>query len=405
MSLVAGWGDNYYGQTTIPSGLTGVIAISAGGGHIVALKDDGTVVAWGDNYYGQTTIPSGLTGVIAISAGSSHTVALKGIPPSFTNFSLSSTLINERELYSGTLSSDSPTQPQYTILSQPINNLYISGNSLIARYPFNYREYQNYPIQIKATSNGINIIRSFNIQVLNLPDAPISVNISNNNIPANSPIGTVIGTLNTYDHDPNDTFIYQFSSGVGGDDNSYFTILGNKLYTSLVLNYNTKNTYTIRVKATDSDVLSVENPISLNIVLPIANSFEISGLVGSSSAITLQGQNIAGGNLIYEIVELPKYGLLTTVNQKGSYTYVPSSNTEDSFQYVVKEGSMTSLRGKITIHNYNQTDIQRIPRNLGIFDFDNISFDGNKWTFGTITSDTFIQGSSYYILGSYTLTI
>ena len=321
----------------------------------------------------------------------------------FTTFSLSSTFVNEGDFYSGALTSNSHTQPQYTILSQPINNLYILGNMLIAKYPFNYREYQNYSIQIRAISNGITINKSFTIQVLNLPDAPISVNISNTNIPANSPIGTVVGTLNTYDYDLNDTFVYQFSSGVGGDDNSYFTIVNNKLYISHVLDYNTKNTYTIRVKTTDRDGLSVENPIIIHVILPIAGSFETSGLVGNLSYITLQGQNITGGNLIYEITHLPKYGLLTMINTDGGFSYVPNSNNQDSFKYVVKEGTMTSLPGTVFISNYNQTDIQSIPSSLGTFDFDNISFDGNKWTFGTITTNTFIQGSSYYKLGNYTL--
>jgi alpha-tubulin suppressor-like RCC1 family protein/chitodextrinase len=74
---VVAWGDNSYGQTTIPAGLTGVTAIAAGNSHTVALKNDGTVVAWGDNSSGQTTVPAGLTGVTAIAAGNSHTVALK----------------------------------------------------------------------------------------------------------------------------------------------------------------------------------------------------------------------------------------------------------------------------------------------------------------------------------------
>jgi hypothetical protein len=335
--------------------------------------------------------------------GKSNVLVLQTIIP-FTNFSLSPTVINERELYSGTFTSDSPTQPQYTILSQPINNLYISGNTLIARYPFNYQEYQNYPVQIRGTSNGINILRSFTIQILNLPDAPIRVNISNTNIPANSPINTVVGILNTYDQDPNDTFTYQFASGVGGEDNSQFTIMSNLLYTSRTFNYNTKNTYTIRVKSTDSDGLSVENPIILHIILPIAMSFEKSGLVGSSTSITLQGQNITGGNLLYQIIQLPKYGSLTMINENGSFSYSPSTNKQDSFQYVVKEGTMISLPGTVIISNYNQSDIQRIPRSLGTFDFESISFDGTTWMFGTITTDTFTQGSSYYTLGNYTLT-
>ena len=74
---VVAWGYNFYGQTTVPAGLTGVTVISAGGYHNLALKNDGTVVAWGDNGQGQTTVPAGLTGVTAISAGFYHSLALK----------------------------------------------------------------------------------------------------------------------------------------------------------------------------------------------------------------------------------------------------------------------------------------------------------------------------------------
>jgi alpha-tubulin suppressor-like RCC1 family protein len=62
---------------TVPAGLSGVIAIAAGCYHSAALKNDGTVVIWGDNAFGQNTVPPGLIGVAAIAAGFSHTVALK----------------------------------------------------------------------------------------------------------------------------------------------------------------------------------------------------------------------------------------------------------------------------------------------------------------------------------------
>ena len=74
---VVGWGDNSYGQTNIPAGLTNVVAIAAGDYHSLALKADGTVVGWGDNSYGQTNIPAGLTNVVAIAAGGYHSLALK----------------------------------------------------------------------------------------------------------------------------------------------------------------------------------------------------------------------------------------------------------------------------------------------------------------------------------------
>ncbi|MDB5052231.1 MAG: hypothetical protein JWM44_281, partial [Bacilli bacterium] len=74
---VAAWGDNSVGQTSVPAGLTSVVAIAAGGNHSLALKSDGTVAAWGDNSQGQTTLPAGLTGVVAIAAGTYHSLALK----------------------------------------------------------------------------------------------------------------------------------------------------------------------------------------------------------------------------------------------------------------------------------------------------------------------------------------
>src|SRR5512140_3211399 len=40
---VIGWGDNTYGQITVPDGLSNVVAIAAGTYHSLALKADGTV--------------------------------------------------------------------------------------------------------------------------------------------------------------------------------------------------------------------------------------------------------------------------------------------------------------------------------------------------------------------------
>jgi hypothetical protein len=75
---VVAWGYNDNGQTTVPVGLTGVVAIAAGGFHTVALKSDGSVVAWGSNFFGQTNVPAGLSKVAAIAQGSSadHVVVL-----------------------------------------------------------------------------------------------------------------------------------------------------------------------------------------------------------------------------------------------------------------------------------------------------------------------------------------
>ncbi|MCX6854846.1 MAG: S8 family serine peptidase [Verrucomicrobia bacterium] len=96
---VRAWGRNHLGQlgdgsTTnrarpvTVSGLTGIVAVAAGGAHSLALKNDGTVWAWGNNHYAQLgdgtvanrTLPvrvSGLTEVVQIAAYREANVALR----------------------------------------------------------------------------------------------------------------------------------------------------------------------------------------------------------------------------------------------------------------------------------------------------------------------------------------
>ena len=57
---VVAWGSNSAGESTVPAGLTGVVAVAAGEQHSLALKRDGTVVAWGYNSDGQAKVPPGL---------------------------------------------------------------------------------------------------------------------------------------------------------------------------------------------------------------------------------------------------------------------------------------------------------------------------------------------------------
>jgi PASTA domain-containing protein/Regulator of Chromosome Condensation (RCC1) repeat protein len=77
-----GGGARYnFGQCRVPSGLSGVTAISAGTYHSLTLKGDGAVVAWGcgdSAAFGQCGVPSGRFGVTAISAGFAHSLALVG---------------------------------------------------------------------------------------------------------------------------------------------------------------------------------------------------------------------------------------------------------------------------------------------------------------------------------------
>jgi len=74
---IVAWGADNWGQATVPAGLSGVTAVAAGWQFTVALKSDGTIAAWGFNWDGEVDVPVGLVGVTAIAAGGGHTLALK----------------------------------------------------------------------------------------------------------------------------------------------------------------------------------------------------------------------------------------------------------------------------------------------------------------------------------------
>lgn len=69
------WGNNDYGQSTLPSGT--FTQVSAGGFHTCGLRGDGTVACWGNNFYNQQApLPSG--SFTQLSAGTYHTCGLRG---------------------------------------------------------------------------------------------------------------------------------------------------------------------------------------------------------------------------------------------------------------------------------------------------------------------------------------
>jgi alpha-tubulin suppressor-like RCC1 family protein len=62
-----------WGQSIVPSGLSNVVAIAAGGGHGLALRADGTLAMWGRF----TNQPPDLTNVLAVAGGDHHSLALR----------------------------------------------------------------------------------------------------------------------------------------------------------------------------------------------------------------------------------------------------------------------------------------------------------------------------------------
>jgi len=76
-------GRQHLRQTNVPTGLTNMTAIAGGSAHSLSPKSGGAMTAWGNNYFGQTNFPPGLSNVLAIAGGGYHSLAVATltIPP------------------------------------------------------------------------------------------------------------------------------------------------------------------------------------------------------------------------------------------------------------------------------------------------------------------------------------
>jgi gliding motility-associated-like protein len=93
--------------------------------------------------------------------------------------------------------------------------------------------------------------------------APTAMTLVPATVAENSASGTTVGTLSTTDADTGDTFTYSFVSGTGSTDNASFTISGSTLKTAAVFDFETRASYTVRIRVTDAGGLTYERPFSI----------------------------------------------------------------------------------------------------------------------------------------------
>ena len=180
----------------------------------------------------------------------------------------------------------------------------IQNNQLKTREVFDYGFNPYYSIRVQATDQGgLSDTKIFTIAVTdeaitNLP--PTDINLSNNNVAENSDIGTIVGNLSTIDPDADNTFTYELVEGNGSNDNDLFAIDNNQLKTNAVFDYETENSYNVRVRTTDQGGLFYEESLTINVedVAEIEASLDIDG----------DGQYLAAvdGLLFYGYLSLPR---------------------------------------------------------------------------------------------------
>src|ERR1019366_9183400 len=74
-TMTVAWGDDYYGEGDVASGITNALAAAGSYAYSLALLNDGTIVGWGNSDI-DGWVPTNLVGVAMVACGWNHNVAL-----------------------------------------------------------------------------------------------------------------------------------------------------------------------------------------------------------------------------------------------------------------------------------------------------------------------------------------
>ncbi|QDH20345.1 tandem-95 repeat protein [Saccharibacillus brassicae] len=208
---------------------------------------------------------NGLTTVVALS--------LNDAP---TDMALSRQTVAEQQPSGtavGTLSAVDPDTGEtfaYSLVSGPGSadngSFTIVGSELRTSAAFDYEAKALYSVRVRVVDNaGSAFEKTFEIGVTDVNDAPTNLTLSGTAVAENEPVGTVVGSLSAVDPDTGDDFVYTLASGSGDTDNAAFAIVGSELRTAAAFDFETKSSYSVRVRVTDRGGLTYEKAFAIQV--------------------------------------------------------------------------------------------------------------------------------------------
>jgi uncharacterized repeat protein (TIGR01451 family) len=193
-----------------------------------------------------------------------------------TDLVLSATTVNENvppNTVIGTFSSTDPDSGNsftYSLVAgtgDTDNTAFsIVGNQLQINNSPDFETKNSYSIRVKTTDQGgLSFEKTLTIVVNNVNETPTDLALSATTVNENVAPNTVIGTFSSTDPDTGNSFTYSLIAGTGNTDNTAFSIVGNQLQINNSPDFETKNSYSIRVKTTDQGGLEFEKVLTITV--------------------------------------------------------------------------------------------------------------------------------------------
>jgi len=128
--------------------------------------------------------------------------------------------------------------------------------------------------------------------------APTDIALSASSIAENNAVNAVVGTLSSTDATAGDTHTYSLVAGTGDTDNASFNISGNSLRAGAAFDFETKNSYSIRVRTTDSANNTFDKAFTITVTnveegsAPVLTSAtSVTGVVGAAFSYQITADN------------------------------------------------------------------------------------------------------------------
>ena len=116
---------------------------------------------------------------------------------------------------------------------------------------------------LPVPTNGGNDLVDGSITIPAANAAPTGLSLSPTALLENAGANATVGTFATTDPNVGDTFTYTLVSGAGSTDNAAFNVSGNSLHANGSFDFETKSSYTVRVRTTDQGGLFFENTFAI----------------------------------------------------------------------------------------------------------------------------------------------
>ena len=210
-------------------------------------------------------------------------------------------------------------------------------------------------IGVNSAGTSYGLDETFTTNAVN--EAPTGIALSANAINENVTGNSTVGALSTTDPDLGNTFAYTLVAGTGSTDNASFNISGSNLCITNSPDFETKSSYSIRVRTTDQGSLIYEKvfAITINNVNEAPTDVAL-----STSAIN---ENVAGNSAV---------GTLSATDPDAgntfAYTLVAGTGSTDNASFNIS-GSNLRIANSPDFETKNSYSVSRShnrPRKLNL---------------------------------------